>query len=186
MENEEKKDILVNSLVHIEDNIVRMKLSSEAAVVISGKQNKEKSSSTSRPLNEKIPVPSMPKPLPGKTHLTYLQWENYRIAVVGWLQIGDKQLAAVADSLFHNPEQDIDIAIGDRLSPTQVTIDTTWGVQLLQSTYVSEWHTAKAANYTLSGNRSGLKLIATVGKLVNKKTADRQMEALNEALGSVK
>ena len=101
MENEEKRDILINSLL-IQDNIVRMKLSSEAAVVISGKQNKEKSSSTSRPLNEKIPVPALPKPLPGKTHLTYLQWENYRIAVVGWLQIGDKQLAAVADSLFHN------------------------------------------------------------------------------------
>ena len=185
MENEEKRDILINSL-QIQDNIVRMKLSSEAAVLISGKQNKEKSSSTSRPLNEKIPVPALPKPLPGKTHLTYLQWENYRIAVVGWLQIGDKQLAAVADSLFHNPDQDIDTIIGDKLSHTQVIMDTTWAVQLLQCTYVSEWHTAKSANYTLAGNRSGLKLIATMGKLVNKKTADRQMEALNEALDSVK
>ena len=44
----------------------------------------------------------------------------------------------------------------------------------------------KAANFTLAGNRSGLKIIATVGKLVNKKTADRQLEALNEALDTGK
>ena len=185
MENEDKKDILVNSL-HIEDNIVRMKLSSEASTLIGDKQNQLKSSTTSRPHNEKIPVPVLPKPLSGKTHLTYSQWESYRIAVVGWLQIGDKQIAAVADSLFHNPEQDLDNIIGDKLSQLQVTIDTIWAVQLLQSTYVSEWHTTKSTNFTLAGHRSGLKIIATVGKLVNKKTADRQLEALNEALDTGK
>ena len=185
MENEDKKELLVNSL-KIEDNLLRMKLSSEASMMCASNTAREKTSYQARPANEKIPVPSLPKPLPGKTHLSYSQWENYRIAVVGWLQIGDQQLAAAAESLFNNPDQDIDNFIGGKLNHIQITIDRTWAVQLLQSTYVSDWHTTKAANFTLAGNRSGLKIIATVGKLVNKKTADRQLEALNEALDTGK
>ena len=113
-------------------------------------------------------------------------WEKYRIAVVGWLQIGDKQMAVVADSLFLDPNQDIDDILGGKLSKIQITIDTIWAVQLLQSTYVTDWHTANPASYILEGHHSGLKIISTVGKLVNKKTSDRQLEAMNEALDAVR
>ena len=95
-------------------------------------------------------------------------------------------MAAVADSLFMDPNQDIDNIAAGKLSELQISIDTIWAVQLLQSPYVTEWHTANPASYTLEGHHSGLKIISTVGKLVNKKTSDRQLEAMNEALDAVK
>ena len=187
MDSQERNEILVQSLL-ISDRLTKLKLSSEARMVITTKEKREKlkPSACSKPNNEKLPVPAMPLPLPGKTHITYSQWEKYRIAVVGWLQIGDKQMAAVADSLFLDPNQDIDNIATGQLSELQISIDTIWAVQLLQSPYVTEWHTANPASYTLEGHHSGLKIISTVGKLVNKKTSDRQLEAMNEALEAVK
>ena len=187
MDSQERNEILVQSLL-ISDRLTKLKLSSEARMVITTKEKREKlkPSACSKPNNEKLPVPAMPLPLPGKTHIAYSQWEKYRIAVVGWLQIGDKQMAAVADSLFMDPNQDIDNIAAGKLSELQISIDTIWAVHLLQSPCVTEWHTANPSSYTLEGHHSGLKIISTVGKLVNKKTSDRQLEAMNEALEAVK
>ena len=136
MESQERNGILVESL-KIKDRLIKLKLSSEARMAISSNE-KNTPRTSSNPNNKKLPVPAMPKPLPGKTHISYAQWEKYRIAVVGWLQIGDKQMAAVADSLFMDPDQDIDNILAEKLTELQTTTDTIWAVQLLQSSYVTE------------------------------------------------
>ena len=82
MDSQERNEILVQSLL-ISDRLTKLKLSSEARMVITTKEKREKlkPSACSKPNNEKLPVPAMPLPLPGKTHIAYSQWEKYRIAV---------------------------------------------------------------------------------------------------------
>jgi len=180
-QDEDSDNILTEELL-INDRLLRLRLNSDASNQTRVEQQQAKTSTQTRPNNEKIPVPKLGMPQSGDQHLSYLQWDNYHKAITGWLQLGDHQLARLATSVYHDPSQDLDNLCMGMLSPLQQTVDGIWAVALMGNSYVASKHCGMDSKYTLNGHHSGLKLMATIGKVINKRTNRKQLDAMNLAL----
>ena len=180
MDNDMWDEILCTELKII-NKITRFKIKSEMETASTGTKQDNKPT-TIRPANEKMQVPKLEKPQAGNTHLTTVQWESYAKAIESWLSVGDNFLAEVAASLFTDPDQEIDELMKGKLSDLQAHIDMVWATSLMESTYITVDTCLQRHQYQLNGRSSGLKIISTVGKLVNKKTTNRKLLSMRQLL----
>ena len=175
-------DSILKDDLKIDNRLTSVKLTTHALRQLQlSKAEQAKTPTTTystRPNNDRVRLPELPKPDRDGTHLSFVQWRDYQKAIEGWIQLGDPEMATMASSLFSDPSQNLETEIADSLSATQRRIDSMLAVNLLESTYVSAQ--CKDQNkYKLNGYYSGLQIIATLGRLINKKTGDKQIKALD-------
>ena len=176
-------DNILSEELKISNRITRFKIKSEMQTTApTGQTEQEEKQKNIRSANEKMSIPKLEKPQLGHTHITTVQWESYAKAIESWLSVGDGFLSAVAASLFANPEQEIDELMQGKMNDLQTHIDSVWATSLMESTYITVDTCLQRHQYQLNGKSSGLKIISTVGKLVNKKTTNRKLLTMRELL----
>ena len=102
--------------------------------------------------------------------------------IESWLSVGDNFLADVAASLFTDPHQEVDELMKGKLNDLQAHIDMVWATSLIESTYITVDTCLQRHQYQLNGRSSGLKIISTVEKLVNKKTTNMKLLSMRQLL----
>ena len=125
-----------------------------------------------------IPVLPLPTPETGKAMVITSAWKKYCIFLQAWLQVGDSAMGLWLASIAADSNQDLE----DRLpimTEKQIIIDGTMAQSMLQTlSSIMRAHLEAEETFKLQHNFSGLLIIQTFSKIINKKTAKGCQQAL--------
>ena len=197
----EEGDAILQRELLVEDLVTRLKLIGEVKSQSMARAVSQQKSSTDQSLpgdngkspaedrpptvaNAKLRVPSLPVPEDGKAMVTPVQWKQFSRSIQAWAQVGDKQFALYLASLFADSGQSLDSLEG-KLTKTQVIIDGIMAQALIAS--AEPKHMAKYLNndstHKLGQNFSGLRIVQTYSRVINKRTDEGATAALNTLMG---
>ena len=197
----EEGDAILQRELLVEDLVTRLKLIGEVKSQSMARAVSQQKSLTDQSLsgdngkspaedrpptvaNAKLRVPSLPVPEDGKAMVTPVQWKQFSRSIQAWAQVGDKQFALYLASLFADSGQSLDSLEG-KLTKTQVIIDGIMAQALIAS--AEPKHMAKYLNndstHKLGQNFSGLRIVQTYSRVINKRTDEGATAALNTLMG---
>ena len=134
--------------------------------------------------DKSVTIPSFPKVLDGKgvESITRQEWKGFTTSVRIYSSLESSAYADLVDKIYDVPDTQIDERILDFMTPDEVDLDKTLGLHMFMHCPTSiKKHMTPRDQYELQkGHTSGLKILAYLGRKINRKTSDRRVTLINQ------
>jgi hypothetical protein len=186
------KNLMVAELLTRRKLIGEVKIQSTARLSQQSKLTEQSlSGNGNQPTDERSPyiacaklrVPPLPTPEEGRAMVSHTQWKAFTTALMAWGAVGDSTYAKYLGSIVANSSQSL-ADLMDNLTQKQITIDGILAQSLIASAepkFMAKY-IVDSSTHMLGGHFSGLKIIQTFSRVINKRTEDGATDALNMAM----